>query len=349
MKDPYRAREPSISIAYLQLLLEILAERGVAASTLLTGIPIDPALLDNSQARMSPTQWTLLVMRAQALTSDPALGYEYGLRMRPTVHGVLGYAAMSAATLRQAQEISARYARLRQAGFTFEFIEDEKYGSLILRERQPIPVMRQFFVENILLGVARATSVLLGRDLLDIPEMEICFDYAEPDYHRHWHDRLPTTRFQQAVNMVRLPQHYLSQRPVMADPLASRGAIELCERELALAADQEADITQRVRAELVLSGSGYPDLEQVATKLCVSTRTLKRKLQRHGTSFLLILEECRRRDAQKMLEHSGLSVQTVATRLGYQNPANFSRAFSKWTGESPTSFRYRIRNVIKTV
>src|SRR5690606_22697145 len=139
------------------------------------------------------------------------------------------------------------------------------------------------------------------------------------------------------------------QRPVMADPLASRGAIELCERELALAADQEADITQRVRAELVLSGSGYPDLEQVANRLCVSTRTLKRKLQRHGTSFLLILEECRRRDAQKLLEHSGLSVQAVAARLGYQNPANFSRAFSKWTGESPTSFRQRLRSVTKTV
>ena len=58
MKDPYRAREPSISIAYLQLLLEILAERGFAAATLLEGIPIDPALLDDSQARMSPTQWT---------------------------------------------------------------------------------------------------------------------------------------------------------------------------------------------------------------------------------------------------------------------------------------------------
>ena len=149
--------------------------------------------------------------------------------------------------------------------------------------------------------------------------------------------------------MVRLPQHYLSQRPVMADPLASRGAIELCERELSLAADQEADITQRVRAELVFSGHGYPDLEHVARKLCMSTRTLKRKLQRHGSSFLLILEECRRRDAQKMLEHSGLPVQAVAARLGYQNPANFSRAFSKWTGESPTSFRRRLRNVIKTV
>ncbi|MCC1495953.1 AraC family transcriptional regulator [Alcanivorax sp. 1008] len=349
MKDPYRAKQPSISIAYLQLLLEILAERGISDATLLQGVPLDPALLDNSQARMSPTQWTLLVMRAQALSADPALGYEYGLRMRPTVHGVLGYAAMSAATLRQAQEISVRYARLRQAGFTFEFVEDDQYGNLILRERQPIPVMRQFFVENILLGIARATAVLLGRDLLDIPGMEICFDNAEPDYHKEWQHRLPTTHFQQPVNMLRLPQGYLCQRPVMADPLASRGAIELCEKELALAADQEADITQRVRAELVLTGDGYPRLEQVAEKLCISTRTLKRKLQRHGTSFLLIVEECRRRDAQNLFEHSGLSVQAVATKLGYQNPANFSRAFRKWTGESPTSFRHRLRNVIKTM
>ncbi|MFN3712243.1 MAG: AraC family transcriptional regulator [Alcanivoracaceae bacterium] len=345
MKDPYRAREPSISIAYLQLLLEILAERDIDAATLLQGVPLDPALLQDSAARMSPAQWTLLVMRAQALTQDPALGYEYGLRMRPTVHGVLGYAAMSAATLRQAQEISARYARVRQAGFTFELEEDEQYGRLILRERQPIPVMRQFFVENILLGVARATAVLLGRELLDMAGLEICFDSDEPPYHAAWRKRLPTTRFRQGHNMVRLPRHYLSLRPVMADPLASRGAIELCERELALAAGQEADITQRVRAELVLGNEGYPNLEQVAATLCVSSRTLKRHLQRAGTSFLLLLEECRRRDAQRLLEHSPLPVQAVASRLGYRNPANFSRAFNKWTGESPLAFRRRLREI----
>lgn len=344
MKDPYGARAPSISIAYLQLLLEILAERGISAAALLNGAALAPTLLEDSQARMSPAQWTLLVMRAQTLTQDPALGYEYGLRMRPTVHGVLGYAAMSAATLRQAQEISARYARLRQAGFTFEFSEDARDGSLIVRERQPVPLLRQFFLENILLGIARATAVLLGRDLLDIPGLEICFDYPQPAYHQNWAARLPATRFRQADNRVRLPQHYLSQRPVLADPLASRDAIALCERELALAADQEADITQRVRAELRLGGEGYPDLTQVAERLCVSTRTLKRKLQRHGSSFLLLLEECRRRDAQQLLEHSALSVQAVATRLGYGNPANFSRAFSKWTGESPSAFRRRVRS-----
>lgn len=343
MKDPYRAREPSISIAYLQLLLEILAEREIPPPMLLQGIRLDPALLADSQARMSPAQWTLLVMRAQALTQDPALGYEYGLRMRPTVHGVLGYAAMSAATLRQAQEISARYARVRQAGFTFELAEDARYSHLILRERQSIPVMRQFFVENILLGVARATTVLLGRDLLDLDGLEICFDTPEPPYYAAWRGRLPMVSFQQPVNMIRLPVEYLDLRPAMADPLASQGAIALCERELALAADHEANICQKVRAELTLTDQGYPDLEQVATRLCMSSRTLKRKLQRQGTSFLLMLEEVRRADAQRLLEHGSLSVQSVAARLGYQNPANFSRAFSRWTGESPKAFRQRIR------
>jgi AraC-like DNA-binding protein len=344
MKDPYQARQPSISIAYLQLLMEILAERGISAATLLNGVPLDPALLEDSRARMTPTQWTLLVMRAQMLSNDPALGYEYGLRMRPTVHGVLGYAAMSAATLRQAQEISARYARMRQAGFTFELSEDAQHGQLTLRERQPIPVMRHFFVENILLGVARATAVLLGRDLLDMPGMEIGFDVPEPDYFAEWRERLPPVRFNQPTNHVRVPLHYLSQRPVMADPLASRDAIALCERELALAAEQEADFTQRVRAELVLQDNGYPDLARVAAALCVSTRTLKRRLQRHGTSFMLLLEECRRRDAQHLLSHSTLSVQAIAVRLGYQNPANFSRAFSRWTGESPRAARQRLRD-----
>ena len=102
-------------------------------------------------------------------------------------------------------------------------------------------------------------------------------------------------------------------------------------------------LTPESARELVLQDNGYPDLARVAAALCVSTRTLKRRLQRHGTSFMLLLEECRRRDAQHLLSHSTLSVQAIAARLGYQNPANFSRAFSRWTGESPRAARQRLR------
>ena len=336
--------QPSIPIAYLQLLVEILGERGIGATDLLAEQPLDPALLNDSQARMSPLQWTRLVLRAQALTGDPGLGYEYGLRMRPTVHGVLGYAAMSSASLRQALEISSRYHRLRQAGFSLAFHEDASHAYLALTQRQPMPVARGFFVENILLGLAGATAVLLGRPLADLPALEIWFDTPEPPHYTAWRNRLPQVRFDQHATLLRLPAEYLNLRPALADPLASQQAIALCEQELALAAGQEDDITARVRAALTpTEDGGYPRLADICAALAISSRTLKRRLQQQGTSYLLLLEAARQQEAQRLLAHSPLPVGDIATRLGYDNPANFTRAFRRWTGEAPSHYRTRWR------
>lgn len=337
-------QRPTIPIAYLQLLVEILTGRGIDPRELFAGMAVGPGLLERTEARMSAQQWTRLVLRGLELTGDPALGYEYGLRMRPTVHGVLGYATMSCTTMRQALEISVRYTRVRQAHFSMHLTEQGEYCLLEVREKIPIPVLRHFFYENMLLGLLRGNAVLLGCELADLKDVEIWFDWPEPDWHAAWRERLPTVRFGQPVNALRFPSGYLELRPVLADPHASQQAIALCERELTLAAGDETDITARVRAVLVPGiAGGYPQLEEAAGGLAMSGRSLKRKLQQSGTSFLLLLEEARRRDAHELLAHTDLPVHDVARRLGYMNPANFSRAFSVWTGESPRRYRERLR------
>lgn len=340
MRVAQYVRRPTISVAYLQLLLEILAERGIGAGRLLQGMPVSPAQLAQPDARMSAVQWTRLVMRAHELTRDPALGYAFGLRTRPTTHGMLGYAAMTCPTMRQSLETSVRYTRLRQAHFDLRLVEEPGRCLLEVHEKYPIPVLRHFFYENVLLGFARGHAVLLGRELTDFPDLEVWFDWPEPTYHHDWADRLPRVRFAQPVNALSFSRQTLDLRPVLADPQASRQAIALCERELALAAGDEADIVTRVRALLAPGREpGYPSLEEVAARLHLSGRSLKRRLQASGTSFLLLLEEQRRRDAHGLLVETDLSVQAIADRLGYLNPANFSRAFARWTGESPTHYR----------
>lgn len=343
MNTPAHLQRPTIPIAYLQLLVEILAERGFSSAQLFEGLPVPSTLL--TAPRMSALQWTRLVLRAQELTQDPGLGYEYGLRMRPTAHGLLGYAAMSAGTVREAIDMVVRYAGARQAHFTLSFEVHARYCQLVLRERFPIPVLRTFFYENILLGLARGSAFLLGRELHDFPDCEICFDTPEPSYYRAWRERLQQVRFDQAVNAVRFPPHYLDLRPALADPHASQQARDLCERELALASGDNDDLAVRVLAELRRSEdqAGYPSLAEVAARLFLSTRTLKRRLQQQGTSFLRLLNETRKDDACELLARTDLSVQEIATRLGYENPANFSRAFAQATGTPPTVYRAAAR------
>jgi hypothetical protein len=251
IRRPAHLERPTIPIAYLELLLEILAERGFLPSRLFEGLPIDASLI--AEPRMSAVQWTRLVLRAQELTRDPGLGYEYGLRMRPTAHGLIGYAAMTAGTIREAIEIVLRYAGARQSHFDLELEEHGDQRLLVLRERFPIPVMRTFFYENILLGLARGSAILLGKELHDFPDCEVCFDTGEPDYYAEWRSRLPGLRFGEPVNAVRFPARYLDYRPALADPQASRQAIALCERELSYALDRAGTSRASVLAELAYS------------------------------------------------------------------------------------------------
>jgi AraC-like DNA-binding protein len=348
MKDPYGLRKPSVPVSYLQLLLEIVAERGVTQDQLLGDIPFDPALLSRPEARMSPVQWTMLASSALRLTRDPGLGYEYGLRMRPSSHGFLGYATLSCASLRETLEITMRYFQARQRDFTMHFETRGEHVVIEVREKHPIPVLRSFFYENILIGLARGAAACVGANLTQLPGGEIWFDWPEPDYHAGYREKLPTVRFSRAANVLCFPAQLLALRPVLADPHASKQAIALCERELAEIGGSQDDIGLRVCAELVLlAGGGYPDLATVAARLHMSGRSLARKLRARGTSYQGLLEEARRRDAHALIERGVLDMQTVAARLGYRNPANFTRAFRKWTGESPSRYRARLAAIIR--
>jgi AraC-like DNA-binding protein len=174
--------------------------------------------------------------------------------------------------------------------------------------------------------------------------LEIWVDWPEPDYHDAWRNRLPPVRFSAPGNLVRLPLSYLDLPTVLADPLASRQAIELCERELEFAAGSEDDIVEQVQHLLRTQQQGYPSLMQLADSLHLSSRTLKRRLQQQGTSFSLMLDDMRHRDARRLLGEGRLPVQKVAERLGYQDPANFTRAFQRWQGETPSQYRQRGKN-----
>lgn len=336
--------KPTVAASYLQLLVEIIGERGFTTDQLFRGLPVSQSLLDHADSRMSPVQWALAVNRAMNLTGDQGLGYECGLRMRPTVNGYLGYAAMSCATLGDALNLLARYFTSRQRGFSLSLVHDGPVAMLELKPNHAIPTLRRFFHEHILIGVVSGAAATLGEAVAAevIDGVEVCFDWPEPAYHDRYACRLPSIRFDAPSSCVRFPVEILRLKPVFADPQTSRMAVEHCERELLQVGGERGTMRARVEAELLLKPhEGYPDQEAVAQKLGVSTRTLARQLKIGGTNFRVMLDEARRRDACKLMESSPLNLAEIASQLGYKNPANFTRAFQKWTGETPSAYRAR--------
>jgi len=85
--------------------------------------------------------------------------------------------------------------------------------------------------------------------------------------------------------------------------------------------------------------TGDVRIERVARELAMSRQTLYRRLKAEGVTFEEILDAKRR---QLAIRYAGVERQTVkaaAYRLGFSDPAAFSRAFKRWTGVSPSNFR----------
>jgi AraC-like DNA-binding protein len=92
------------------------------------------------------------------------------------------------------------------------------------------------------------------------------------------------------------------------------------------------------RLEAVLE-SGDVGIDRIARDLGYSRQTLYRRLKAEGTTYERLLDGLRRRLALRFVREQGLSVKEAAYRLGFSDPAAFSRAFKRWTGTSPGEMR----------
>ncbi|MEM1114332.1 MAG: AraC family transcriptional regulator ligand-binding domain-containing protein [Pseudomonadota bacterium] len=102
----------------------------------------------------------------------------------------------------------------------------------------------------------------------------------------------------------------------------------------------ERSITHRIREIL---GSDLrdelPSFEDLTALLNMSARTLRRRLEKEGTSYQRIKDNARRDVAISLLSRDGLTVSEVAEQVGFSDPSAFHRSFKKWTGQSPGSYR----------
>jgi len=77
----------------------------------------------------------------------------------------------------------------------------------------------------------------------------------------------------------------------------------------------------------------------LAQQLHMSSRTLRLQLSQCGTSFRKILEDVRQTLAVRYLGHSDRTIDEIAYLLDYTDRANFTRAFKRWMGCSPSDYR----------
>jgi len=95
----------------------------------------------------------------------------------------------------------------------------------------------------------------------------------------------------------------------------------------------------RVRARLLERLDAKPTAAKVAAELHMEERTLRRHLTAEGTSFSELLDEVHETLATQLLCIPSLSIEEIARRLGYADGPAFTRAFRRWSGQTPSAWR----------
>jgi AraC-like DNA-binding protein len=284
------------------------------------------------------------VHRARQLTGQPALAFFMGLQMRLSWHGFLGFASMTAGNVREALDIAERFSLTRTAAFGLSTYVEGQQACLVLEERAPLgrpelQELREYAVIALLVGIAQIARAVTGRTIEGVAECAFAEpDYAGPVLARAAEASAGTMRFGQPANRLLFDASILDLPLVTADPVAMELARAQCDRELA-ALVERAGLSGRVRAVIGKASQGFRSVDEVARRMHLSTRTLKRKLAAEGTSFTHLLEDVRRQRALLLLDDRELGVAEIAARLGYSDVANFTRAFRRWTGTTPAALR----------
>jgi AraC-like DNA-binding protein len=143
--------------------------------------------------------------------------------------------------------------------------------------------------------------------------------------------------FDAPMSYPHVPVNALNEVCRFSDPLAYRLAVAELRRTL----DEQSGATsfsKKVR-RLLDEDPGQRSCQRVADELSVSTSTLKRRLAEEGTTFRELRQSCLRESAMMLLITRSMSASQIATELGYGDLANFSHAFKRWTGRSPSEYR----------
>lgn len=327
----------TVNASYAKVLVELLVQRGLNQADVLAGTGMDVSLLDDVDAKVSSQQFVSLVRNGLALTNDPNLGVWFGLQLKISTHGYLGYAALSSATLGEAIEMAVKYASTRLSVLKFSVFESDDYAVIQADCTVPLsPDIERFVLQTFFTSFGVMAENLIGR----VPDqVDVLCSYEEiPDSELDDLFEGDAPKYNQAVNQIRLPAAFLTIPLDMSDPVSHQLMEEQCRRELETVA-AGADLLLKVRQLISAEPGRFPKLEEVAEKCFMSSRTFKRRLADLGTSYQELVDTERQKKAMEYLRHTSKTVDEIALLLGYNDPSNFGRAFKRWLGTTPTQYR----------
>jgi AraC-like DNA-binding protein len=327
----------------LAALVDTLREQGIPAQECLRGVGVEPHQLGDATVRTSVRQYAHACMNALRLGPNARTPFQVGSRLHLLAYGMYGYALMSCLSLRDYFNLGVKYHLLATPILTINWHEYQDSAVWSFPDEftfAPSNELRQFLLEQQFTQHVTHLQDVAGRD---IRPMKAHFSYRTPAHAAIYEDYLGCPC---EFGRERCELHYessiLDQRPPLAHHLTSAMFRETCEY-LIKKAKSSSGVSGETYQLLIRKPGHFPGMEDVAQALHMTSRTLRRRLDGEGLSFSEILDDVHRSISIEYLKTTSMSVDDIGILVGFNDVANFRKAFKRWTGKTPSEMRREAR------
>lgn len=335
--------EPALLMHYPGFVFRALCNEGHNPAALLAGTGLSKDSLSDPMFRSGLPPIRRLILNAIEETGDPHLGLRLACEFEPNFAGLPAFTAMSATTLKDALEVLNRFFSLSFPVLEFTFPDmgatpGPHEVAIRLRPRIPLGEIAYFSCISALVGCEGLCRAILRTQQVTLRAETVV---AEPEGWAAVAGQLDfPVRFEADENRIYLPISLLNQPLPGSDPINHRRFVALCED---FAMQPHVATTEVARVKKFIREQQRFDipLPQVAAGLGYSERSLRRQLERSGTSYRRLIDEVREHRAHELLTGSTMRITSIAHALGFESASNFARSFKRRTGFTPTAYRNR--------
>lgn len=263
---------------------------------------------------------------------DRFLGLRLGLAMPIGANGVVEYAMLTAATLRETQAVHARLSALTSEYVTYSLVDQGGGYTAICFAAPAILKLDESFEDFRMARLMSCVRRVLKQG--DFAPSAVHFTYARPAQlalYEQTFGKGVSCVFGQRAPALHVPTSIVDRALPSSDPTLHRILVDHAEA-LLNRPSVPAKLSTRVR-ELLMSSlhEGRPSLAAVAKQLSMSERTLRRHLADEGTSFGELLDQVRASLSEALVSCRERSGKSLASKLGFESTSALRRAQKRWS------------------
>ncbi|MDB5278390.1 MAG: AraC family transcriptional regulator [Ferruginibacter sp.] len=311
---------------------------GAAFDTLCQMSNIKADEMGDSEKMVEWEKAALIWVPLLKLTGDPLIGLHVGIATPKLLHGMVGFLIQSSKDLHQALQMLGKYGHMVSPMVSYRYttndvavLEIEQNKMWLMKHPEPARHANDFLFASTL----NTSAALTGKRIVPL-RIELTYPKREISAYQQFFGC--DVLFNQEMNRIILDKRDVSTPILTSDQsMFERFNSMVAEKQALQATNTTGGNLKQV---LFMQFKGrIPSIEEAASALDMTPRSLQRRLMQEGTTFREVAGEIRKDIAFQLMQNSAIKISQVSAILGYSDPTAFRKAFKTWTSVAPRSVR----------